>query len=364
MPQKSGLPKIIFSVVEPIAAEEKFNTGRFLSRTLKSLEIVADKISKSGLGAPRRIFCVLASPWFVSQTRVIYLKKNSPFVFTEKIADELIKKEIKLMSDEHLSPSGGRQGAIRPIELKNIKTSLNGYDTEEPLYKKVKELEMNIFISMGEESVFLKMEDVIRKFFHFTEIKFSSFAMASFTAARDFSPERENFLLVDIGGEITDIFMVKKSVLRDSISFPLGRNFFSRSVAAGLGATISEANSLISLFKDGHAEATVAGKLRVSINQLQGEWLRQFQESLANLSNDISIPAAVYLTAEPNFANLFADTIKAEQFSQYTLAEAKFEITVLDANLLHRLASFEPSAARDPFLIIGCVYINRFLVKM
>ena len=266
------------------------------------------------------------------------------------------------MSDEQLTKYG--EGAIRPLELKNIKTLLNGYDAETPLYQKIKELEMNLFISIGGELVLTKIESAIRKFFHLAEIKFSSFAIASFTAARDLNPKLENFLLVDVGGEITDIFLVKKSVLRDSISFPLGRNFFTRGVASELGTTVGEANSLISLFKDGHAEEKVAAKLRAVMDKLQGAWLTKFQESLANLSNDISIPAAVYLTADSDLADLFTDTIKAEQFSQYTLAESKFEIIVLNTKLLHNLASFEDQATRDSFLIIDCVYINRFLLKI
>ncbi len=362
LPEESGRPKIIFSTVVPITLETDWNTERFLTRVLESLAVVAAKVQKTGLGVPNRIFCVLASPWYVSQTRTISLKKNTPFIFTEKIADELIKKEIKLMSDEQLTKYG--EGAIRPLELKNIKTLLNGYDAETPLYQKIKELEMNLFISIGGELVLTKIESAIRKFFHLAEIKFSSFAIASFTAARDLNPKLENFLLVDVGGEITDIFLVKKSVLRDSISFPLGRNFFTRGVASELGTTVGEANSLISLFKDGHAEEKVAAKLRAVMDKLQGAWLTKFQESLANLSNDISIPAAVYLTADSDLADLFTDTIKAEQFSQYTLAESKFEIIVLNTKLLHNLASFEDQATRDSFLIIDCVYINRFLLKI
>ena len=80
--QKSGIPKIISSVQEPIALEKKIDLDRFLFLTMKSLETVADKIYKAGLGAPSRVFCVLSSPWYISQTRIINLKKNTPFVPT------------------------------------------------------------------------------------------------------------------------------------------------------------------------------------------------------------------------------------------------------------------------------------------
>lgn len=222
---------------------------------------------------------------------------------------------------------------------------------------------MIIFISAAPETVLKKIEGGLSKHFHFKEIKFSSFAAAAFTVARDLSPQ-ENFLLMDVSGEVTEIFMVKKNVLRESISFPIGCNFLLRGTAEGLGTTLGEARSLISLWKDGHAEEAVGKKIKSVLGDLFTRWLQSFQESLANLSQDISIPGAIYLVTERNYAQLFRETIKTEQFSQYTLAESKFEITLLDPELLHGLATFEESVLRDPTLITDCVYINRFLVKI
>lgn len=361
--QNSGIPKIIFSVKEPIKIEEKIETDRFLSSTLKSLEIVVKKIYKAGLGAPSQVFCVLPSPLYVSQTRIINFKKNTPFVFTEKLADELIKKEIKLFEEEYVSKYRQTDNEVRVIELKNIKTMLNGYEISEPLNKKTKELEMDIFISIGEEQVLKKIEDTIGGHFHFKPIKFSSFVLSFFTVVRDMYFKQENFLLVNIGGEMTDISMVKKNTLRESASFPLGRNFLIRGVALDLGCTLSEANSLISLLKDGHAEESVAKKLALILNKLRTEWLKKFQSSLANLSKDISIPSTIYIAVDKDFIDFFSETIKTEQFSQYTLTESKFEVIFLNTELFHWIVAFKENVIREPFLIIDSIYINRFLIK-
>lgn len=361
--QSSGIPKIIFSVREPIPIGKKIEVDRFLSLTMQALEIVVSKIYGARLGTPSRIFCVLSSHWCVSQTRVISLKKNSPFIFTEKLADGLIQKEIKLFEEEHLIKYKNADNPVRIIELKNIKTSLNGYETSQPLDQKAKELEMTIFISMSGERILKKIEDTIQKYFHFEQIKFASFALSSFTVVRDMYMRQENFLLVDIGGEITDIFMIKKNILRESISFPLGRNFLTRGVASSLDCTLSEADSFISLLKDGHAEESVAKKLTSVMNKLRTEWLQKFQDSLVNLSNDISIPETIYIIIDKDLADFFSETIKTEQFSQYTLTESKFRVIFLSTELLHGIAVFEENVIREPFIIIDSIYINRFLIS-
>ena len=97
--QKNNVPQIIFSIREPIVLEKEISFDRFLNLAMQSLLMVASKISTQGLGAPKKIFCVLSSPWYASQTRAIVLKKNAPFIFNSKLADSLIEKEIKLFED-------------------------------------------------------------------------------------------------------------------------------------------------------------------------------------------------------------------------------------------------------------------------
>lgn len=358
--EKSKIPKIIQVVREPIMLLPKMDVDQFLSLTFKTLSTVAEKISKAGVGAPKKIFCLLGPTWYGSQTRVIKLAKNTPFTFTTKLADELIQKEVHLFKEEHSLQylEEGEQSV--PIELKNLKIALNGYPTENPLDQRAEELEMTIFISMGGRFFLERVQGIIRDHFHREEIKFSSLAMASFTTVRDLNALGD-FLLVDIGGEMTAIALVKKDILSESSSFPMGRNFIIREAARELGTTLEEAKSLISLYKDEHAEGRVRIKLEKAIGQARSDWLKKFQECLAGLSRDISIPSAIFVTANPDLADFFSETIKNEQLSQYTLTDSKFKISFLNTEALHGAASFQGNVARDSALAIGSIYINRYL---
>ncbi len=359
--KKLGTPKIILSIREPVLLEEKINTDRFLFLTMKALDVVASKISKGGVGKISKTFCVLSSPWYASETRIIKLEKNVPFLFTSKLADDLIKKEISLFEEENLNKFSSTNTMVRPIEFKNIKTMLNGYVTPDPYNKKAKKLEMVVFISMSGEQILKSIEETIFKHFHTKDIKFSSFVMNSFAVTRDLFANQENFLLVDISGEVTDISMIKKDILTDSISYPLGFNFMIRGVAESFKCSLSEAKSLINLYKDEHAEKTTEKKLEPIISKLKKDWLSMFQESLLNLSNDISIPSTIFITVDQDLIDFFTKLIKNEQLNQYTLTDSKFSTIFLGTETLHGIASFEKEVDRDPFLIIESVYINRYI---
>ncbi len=362
--QPTGIPRVIFSVREPIIIEDKISIERFLFLTTKALDSVAAKVQKKGLGAPHRIFCIISSPWHISQTRVISLQKNTPFTFTTKVADSLIQKEISLIKDEYLKKYTHVDDTLRLIDLKNIKITLNGYEVDKPLDKKTKELEMTVLISLSEEQVCKKIETTISKYFTSRgtsgQIKFSPFTMAAFTVVRDLYAHQDNFLLINVGGEITDISMIKKNTLREATSFPLGINFMIRNIAKEMNCTLAEAKSLVSLFKDGHAALSAQNILEPAIMKLKTEWLTNFQSSLANLSTDISIPAFVYITVDKDLAEFFSEIIKTEQFNQYTLTESKFQIVFLNVENLHNLAVFEKDSIFNAFLAIDAIYINRF----
>ncbi len=358
---KKGIPKILYSVREPIPIEEILDIDRLLVLTLKSLKSVASKICLQGQGTPKRVFCVLSSPWYASETRTIKYSKNVPFVFNSNLADELIQKEISIFEQQYKTKNSEIEGKIRPIELKNMRTVLNGYATTNPFGQKAKDLQMDIFISMSGENILVQMENVIKQHFHIPIIKFSSFMMASFTVARDMFVNQESFLLINIGGEVTDIAMIKKDVLKEAISYPAGSNFLVRGVSKEMSSSTDEAKSIISTYKEGHIDDASSLKIEPLVSKLKNQWLRKFQESLSNITSDISIPATIFITVDPSLGDFFSDIIKTEEFSQYTLTESKFRVFFLSTQALHGIAVFDTNTNRDPFLIIESIYINHFL---
>ncbi len=354
-------PEIIFSVREPIPFEESVDFNNFLNATVKALEEVSKKISLAKLGAPKKIFCVLSSTWYASQTRTVLLEKNTTFIFTAKLADSLIQKEVSSFKENYLKEHGYGGDKVRLIEFKNMKTMLNGYTTLHPLDQKTKKVEMTLFLSVSSEMVIQKIEEAIGRHMHFVDIKFSSFVLASFAVSRDMFVHRDNFLLIDVGGEITDIAMIKGDILRESISFPMGKNFLLREMAKSLQKTPDQVESIISLYNSHHAEKKISDKIDQALIQIKTNWLKKFQEALVGLSNDISIPSTIFLTSDDDVAEWFVDTIKNEEFSQYTLTESKFKVIVINAAMLHGIATFKDLVVRDRFIIIESIYISRFL---
>lgn len=358
---KERVPKIVFSEREQVKVENEVSVDNFLSNTMKALKIVASKTCFAGMSHPDKVFCVVSSPWFASETRTIDFSKEESFEVTEKLINSLVEKETNIFQDEYLVKGAHALNKIRPIEVKTMKTVLNGYESHNPIGEKVKKLKMSIFLSIGQEKFLKNIESIIHQHFPNKDIEFISFSVASFAVARDMFISKENFLLINIGGEITDISMVKQDIIKESMSFPAGRNFMIRGVAKGLNKGLDEARSLLSLYKDGHMEDSHIKNMEPIVSELRSVWLKMFQDSLSVLSSDISIPSTIFITVDQELVDFFSDIIRTEQFSQYTLTESKFRVIFLGTKALHGIALFEESVKRDPFLIIESIYINNFL---
>jgi hypothetical protein len=356
MKDSKNIPTIIFFVREPIKMTENFDFDRFFSYTMASIEKVAHKINLSGVGAPNKIYCTLSSPWYASQTRSIKLEKNTNFIFNSKLASDLNKKEFSLfeqdnnnvISDAHI------------IETKNMSVSLNGYRVQKPLGMKAKKVEMSLFLSMVEKNIITKIEESIGRYLHFKNIKFSSFIFSSFTTLRDVFSKEEDFIFMDIGGEITEIGMVKKDILLESVSFPYGKNFILRSLSKKIGHDIAHTKSLFNLYLQGHLEKKNSEKIKKELDIINLEWLKQLGISLNALSNHILLPHTIFVLAEQDMISFFSEIIKKEESNQYTKTISKFKIIPIDTKILHGQVIFEKETKRDVPIITQSIYINRY----
>ena len=352
--------RILFTTRTPIIFHNDFKFNHFVKLMLEAFEITASNIEKAKLGAPQRAHLFLASPWYVSQTRIIKMKKNEPFVFNNRLAEELINQEIKSFEKLQLTKFLNTENKPKIIEKKNIKTTLNGYQMEKPFAKKAKELEITLFISMSTENIINSLKNKTRKFFNIP-INFSSFLLSSFIVTRDLFIDKNNFLLIDISGEITDVSVIKNDILLESISFPLGRNFVIRGIMSGFNKNREESTSLLRMYNGAKLTEEITKKIDKILENSRKKWLKEFQTSVVDISDNLIMPDTIFLTADDDIIHWFKENIEKEEFSQYTLTEKKFNIILLDNLPLSDYCSISEETSCDPFLIMESISTARLV---
>lgn len=354
-------PVILKSAHAPIRLQDEFDFNRFYALVLSGLENVASSLAEYHDASPEKAFCFLASPWYASQARTITYSRPKEFLFTKKFARELIERDLKAFESTYIKNYAEIGAPADTIENKIVDIRLNGYATPEPFGKRARELSLHLFFSMSPRALLESFEHAIHRTQKIIPVSFHSFAFTSYVVARDTIARSVDFLLVDAAGEMTDVSVIKDGILRESVSFPSGKNALVRAVCVEFAITEKEAHSLIRAYAGGMLEKRTKARIEKSFASMGKIWSRHFQDALFQLSNHSSMPRTVALTADEDIGFFFKREIEAEEFSQYARTPGKFNAILFEYALLRRFCKVSGEAERDIFLMLESLFVSKLL---
>lgn len=358
---KGRTPEIIFTTRRDIPFQEKLNFQRFLDSMIKTLEEMFVVLKKAG-GEVRidQVFCVLASPWYASQTRLVKFSQPTPFLVTEKGLGKLINKEIDLFRESKLFIKAKLGEALPEImESKNIQMKLNGYEVRDPFGKKATDLEVALYISMIPSNIFNSINSSITKFWKVPSVHFSSFSLTAFDTIRDIFLDETSFLFMDISGEVTDVSLIKDNVLLESISFPAGKNMLVRALVRGMKTTPAVAISEMDLYLNGESTKEHGKQVAEHIGDATMEWRKLFEEACAQFAMEFPIPRTIFYTADDSVTRWFEDALREVNFTHFSQEEGVFVIRSLGSAFLSKFVQVLEPDFQDPFLSIETIFANK-----
>lgn len=350
-------PHIAWAAREEMVFQTELNFSRFFSSMLDALDRCLERLEKESNDIPKSFVVSFASPWYVSQTRMVTVERDTPFTVTEKGIRTLIEREVDAFRTKQLPQyENVAEEETDILEAESIQVKLNGYDVPNPYGVAARSMKMAVYVSMSSHKVLTAVEQRIFKRFHGRTVKFHSFPLVAFSTIRDTFVDANDFLFLDISGEVTDVSIVRDDVILETISFPLGKNFLIRRIAAAHNTVPEEAASLLRLFAAGKADDAVRMKLQTTLIAARQEWMKYFTEALASLSSDLALPYRVFFTADQDVAPWFADVLRSEEFEKYTFTDEPFQVTIFDTPILSGFSSIAAEVPQDPFVLLEAVF--------
>jgi len=337
---KISKPEIIYATKAPISFQKNIDLERYFKLMVKAFDSTLQDIQKRGLlhlnftglrnHRISNAFYVLCSPWCVSQTKIIKIKKDKPFEITVDLIEGVI-----------------------------IDTKLNGYRTAEIFGKKAKDAELAFFMTSAPEYVLKELNYVARKYFNFHISDFHSFALSAFSAIREVYSDKENFIFIDTHGELTDLSIIKDNIFAESVSFPVGENFFVRQASKDLLLSGDESCSLINLHINDKCDSATSQKVQATMDKSLKVWLEKFHSVLTSLSLNMYVPRTIFIMADDEFSLFLANKLKEEKFSQFSMTEESFNVIVLNDKSLCGYCVSDKKIAKEPFAELECVFLNK-----
>ncbi len=359
---KEHTPKLLYTVRLPVVWQEKPEPGQFLASIIRTVHQVSENIERKGLLHLRftkfsvrhikKIYAVFSSPWYISQTKILTIDKKSTILVTKDLIDSLIKQEEKQFTE---SLDTGAHSHVfdhaEVIERGIIRTRLNGYDTPNPYNKKASIIEITFFMSFVSKDILEAVKKSVHTHFNYRHINSFSFPLVAFKAISDANKDINDFLLVDVRSEVTDVSLIKDGALLESISFPIGKVGLLRAVSETTNSSVHIALSFIEMVTYNKSTPELTATLVPTLEKFKKEWYKGFKDAIDEITRDVAIPKRIFLIADTEIESFFEKsfdlaggyeihTIKRHELKTYIEMNSKFD---------------------DPFLALETIFVNNNL---
>jgi len=365
-------PQIVYTVRKEINIQGTLDSKRFISGMVEKLEEVARDLERNGLphfkftrrgtAMPTAAFCVLSSPWCAAHVRVASLSREKPLKITHDLLSGIFNKEIEAFKKTYLEARKDKRSQKEGnvvLEKKIIRITLNGYEVNDFYDREARKLEMLLFLSIAPQHIIDSVRAAIERVYHLPHISFHSFTLPFFTVVRDIWNNEDNFLLVDVSGELTEISYIQKGALLETVSFPRGRNFLVRAVSDTLHVSPAEALSLLNLYIWKKVNEEAEKNLSTILEKLQAEWREEFKGALSLLSEGLFLPDTVFLLADQPLATWFVEALRTVPMHYATLTKKPLTVNLLGEKSLSAFVHFGADVKKDSFLAIDSLFANK-----
>jgi len=366
-------PAVLYQTRHVFPVDSRLDNTRFLPTMTETLSLAIDDIAERGM--PRletyagrrlpikRIMCVFSSPWDVATTRSLHFKFERPFTITPTFMNDVISYETRnFLAVVSKEADAAKMATERKHILAGrdiLKTAVNGYPVHFPVGRVADDFEMTLFLSALPLALNKSVERLCGKQFPGASLELYSATGVYFSVLRRLFPEERSFIITHIGGETTDVSVVKENAITETISFPLGRNFVIRRLMSEIsGVTPSVALSMINVHSNGDAGPKMSQKLQDALSQVESDWIGLFSDSMHDFAKDFFLPTRVFVLAGDNAADTFAGLITNRRLPIRGPGTPPIVAEAIHPSLLRNVVTCAAGEECDPFLSAEIFFLN------
>lgn len=316
--KQGAQPQIIHSIQYPVDPHATEPVQEALPRTLETVLTAlihngAQKVLEAGYSADSdHVLVTVSSPWQSSHIATVRKEEEKPFTFTKEVLDD--------MTGSTTVATPGRKLVSQLV----LSTFLNGYETQNPFGREAKTVEAITLSTDIDESMYEKIHEVTRKSFHHKNIDIYAYLPELYAAVKDVAPLTRDYLVFDVGADVSDIVLVKHGILVSSAVYASGmRNILDAVHKSGLSSHSIPTNEHAVL--DAGRNATFGDTTQLA----KTAWIEGMKVTLGAIAKEEPLPRLVFVSSESAVSDFVTRLLDAPELRSLWLSDEPLTLVSL-----------------------------------
>lgn len=306
---------------------------------------IKEKISKT--------YFFLGSPWIVSESKMIKISKDKHFTVDKNLLSRIITNEEESFKKSLTGTNW------KVLEQKIIQSRLNGYNVEKILGKKTLDLAVELFVSYIPK----ELKD---KLMLYGNKKISeqnnSCVLSAYTFFRDLYSNKNDFIYVDIGKMITDIYVVRDDVIFGTASFAYGEENILQDSLARTNLSREVFLSYINIGQDKNFQLVSHNNGEDLLKHGFDIWKKKFREILPKICNEVNVPTNMFIIKNNAIPSILVREMAGRRsITRFEILGTKIKVSSIGERTINDFVTNGRDFVNEPYIKMDLVFIDKML---
>jgi hypothetical protein len=345
---KNKVPVILETYREQIFYTERPKSAEFIQRSHYTLNRVLNEImSKKHDPLPlRNTYVFYGSPWYKNEIKKLKHVEKKITVASEQYLKKIIRETFIDTNKKEL------------VEQKCISVKLNGYKTKNPIDKKFKEIEIEFYESILHQDTHDEITKIVNSYTQGQPVHHRTHPLTVFEViSKKFEPI-DNYTIIDISGEITELTVVKKDEIKVTASVPHGSHFFVRGLSKKCNLDFLNSFSKLDLILNAEVDEHCEKDSIKAFAEMKVEWATEIREALVD-SKIRAIPSNVFVLVDKEVTKLTRNILNEPEIYFGALKfKKKPNLFFINSHEIENLCVYRNSVRKDSILSLEANYVE------
>lgn len=303
--------EILYATTVRISRKNHMDGDYLTKMMLKAIEDLCLHMVKETSALSREpihtIHYILSTPWVTSQSKTVKIEYEKDTEINEGTIHAIIEADRKQLIATY-------EDDMIFVEQKVFDVGLNGYSVDDYRGKKARTLKVSFAFTLSSDRIIQKIQSAVSKNLRVKKEFFHSAILLQYLSSRNMSGESDEYIVLHVHGELTDVVVVKKGFSSYLASFPFGASTLTRKTSIALKSTFEETSSTFALYHDKKLEEKEEHKITDILMPIMKGWQAECTRSFEEISKHVLLPGAVHLYSESPLIPLFQQSLEEMKF--------------------------------------------------